>query len=863
MTENVKDGWDLLSEPFLVGDFTVDPATHSITKSGSVVKLEPRAMELLLYLVNRPGTVVSREELEREVWKDMVVGYDALNNTVAKLRKAFKDNPKKPQFIRTVSKKGYQLIAEVGVSPLSGEVEHLPSGGSESLHDLERKLAAIVYADVADYSRLTGLDENGTHRSLSKCLDLMTALIERYHGNVVHFAGDAVLAEFSTASNALGCAATMQQELAALQQDVADDRKMKFRIGVNLGEVIVDRNDIYGDGVNVAARLEGLAEPGGICLSGTVFDAIGHQLPLDYNFLGERLVKNIDKPVRAYQARLKPGMKLEPPSRKKVSAAAPGRTGKSKNIVAMLILLAVLVAVYLFAVPQIGEAEGKPALAVLSFENLSDDPAQNFYAAGLTGDLTTDFSKLSGLSVIARHSVVVLESQKNTLEQIAEELNVGYVLEGNVRRVDGIIRINVSLIDVSNSQGIWSERYEGDESELFLFLGRIKDKVISKLAIELTPQEQQQRAIPTTSNLEAWDYFSRAEKRRFSDKELDHEWVEDIHEAIRLYREAIELDSEFAQAHIGLAWIGLDVWRLAEGDVLPPTMAKKLAYDSVTRINQIDPLNPAAFSVLAVLQAIDGQHEIALASSLKAVELGPNDADAWIVRGEVLLYAGQLEEALAAIDNALELNPKPSPDFYGVLGRAQYLAGQYQVAEVTLEMATWYRDEKMMTYGQLGQLQKAKAFRDKRVDLANLDWYRAIFSHYRRLQDRQHMIDGLRKAGVPEHAFGFEGNPQDRVDSTELKFLIDDTAWSGVDHSGTRFVLQVNADGRIAIKNRSTLLVGTAWVEENTFCVKFKSNILGRNDCGFIYRNPGGSREQKNEYVWAAVGAIYYFSVVE
>ncbi len=304
MSDNGNSDWNPEIEPFLIGEFEVDASTHCISKEGVSIKLEPRAMALLIYLAHRPGSVVSREELEREIWRGMVVGYDALNNTVAKLRKAFEDNPKNPRFIQTVPKVGYQLIAEVGVSPTSVEavVSHIPETASNP--SLERKLTAIFYADVVDYSRLTGLDEEGTHHTLRGCLDLVTDLIDRYHGSVVHFAGDAILAEFDTASNALSCAATVQQKLEAGNMDVPDDRKMQFRIGVNLGEVIVDRGDIYGDGVNVAARLETLAEPGGICLSGSVFDAISHKLPLDYNFLGERQVKNIEKPVRAFQARL-------------------------------------------------------------------------------------------------------------------------------------------------------------------------------------------------------------------------------------------------------------------------------------------------------------------------------------------------------------------------------------------------------------------------------------------------------------------------------------------------------------------------------------------------------------------------------
>jgi adenylate cyclase len=814
-------------------------------------------MALLIYLVNRPGTVVSRKELEDEVWKDVVVGYDALNNTIAKLRKAFNDNPKEPQVIHTVPKKGYRLIAEVGVSPLSTETETLTASGSESHPSLERKLAAIVYADVVDYSKLTGLDEEGTHRSLSKCLDLMTASIERYHGSVVHFAGDAILAEFSTASNALGCAATMQQELAVNNEGIPAERKMQFRIGVNLGEVIVDRNDIYGDGVNVAARLEGLAEPGGICLSGAVFDAIGHQLPLDYNFLGERRVKNIDKPVRAYQARLKPGTRLEPPTTRITTAR--GRSYKPWIIGVSLTLVLAVVVSFIWLRPS---PPDKSSIAVLPFENISDDPAQEFYADGMTGDLITDLSSISGLSVIDRHTVMILKGQPVKLEQIAQDLNVSHVLEGSIRRFDGKIRINVNLIDAGNMKSVWSKRYDGNESEIFDVHSQVINSFVSALGIQLTEQEREQNARPPTNNLEAYDYYLRAEKRRYSHGE-NKQWVKDINEAIKLYRKAIELDPGFAQAYAGLAWIGLDIWTLDETDIMPGVVAKKLAYDSVSRVNEIDPRYPDTYSVLAILQATEKQHEIALESSLKAIEFGPGNADAWISRAEVLTYAGKLDDAEKALSKSLELNPNPPEHFYGLLGNVQYLLGKYEIADKTMENLYWYREHRLMTYGQLGRKEQAKALLKKNTEFANLVWYRARYSHYKRPQDWQHMIDGLQKAGVPEYAFGFEGDPQHLIKSGELEALAKEGAWMGSDQSGTSFIQQITADGRVVLKNNNTLLVGKAWTDRDMFCVKYQSNMRGQDDCGNVFRNPGGSREQQNEYIWAAAGAIYYFTIDE
>ena len=863
-------GQDRDSAPFLVGDFEVDPATHSILKDDVITRLEPRSMALLLYLALRPGSVVNREELEREVWRGTVVGYDALNNTIAKLRKAFDDDPKDPRFIHTVPKKGYQLIAEVRVSPTEPEIDAATGFENRQHPSLDRKLSAILYADVADYSRLTGLDEEGTHRRLSNCLDLMSGLIEGHHGSVVHFAGDAILADFTTISDALGCAIAMQQDLALQNSGLELDRKLQFRIGVNLGEVIVDRNDIYGDGVNVAARLEALAEPGGVCVSGSVFDAIGNQLPLEYSFLGERQVKNIEKPVRAYQARLKPGARLEAPqarvSTPRHSASAP----KKQWIAGLVVMVMILTAIVLWTAQQDSEVEavviqpgdGKPSVAVLPFENISDDPAQEFYADGITGDLITDLSKLSGLTVIARHSVFAYKDRPEKLEQIAGELRASHVVEGSVRRFEGNIRINVSLVDAATSTSIWSERYDGEESQLFDLHSRVIENIVSTLSIELTDEEQQRISQPPTDNLEAYDLYLRAERRRLSKRDKG-EWVIDIRKAMELYRKAIELDPEFAEAYVGLAIVGLWVWSDYETDIMPGIVAKKLAYDSASKVKQLDPRNPAPFTVLASLQGIEGLHEIALQSSQQAIELGPNNAEAWITRAEVLIYAGEHEAALEAINRALELNPRPPEHFFGWLAHVQYLTGNYEAAMKSLERVYWFTQTRVMTYGQLDRLDEAAALRLRMPSFVNLGWYRARYSHYKSEQDIEHMLDGLRRAGIPENAYGFEGRDEERLNFDALQEITVGRSWSGTDSSGLDFTQQTSDDGRIAFKNPSSLMIGSYRVEQEMLCVNFPSNILGRDDCGAVYRNRGGNREQQNEYVWAATGAIYYFSVGE
>lgn len=308
----------------------------------------------------------------------------------------------------------------------------------------QSKLAAILYADVAGYSRLTGEDEDATHRRLSEYLDLISATVEQHRGRIMHYAGDAVLAMFDAVVDALSCAAYLQKDLKFLNKELPDERKVEFRIGVNIGDVIEDRGDIYGDGVNVAARLEALAKPGGICVSESVRLAVGKKLPLDYDFMGEQEVKNITEPVRAYYAQLTAGAELPTPQHMTSASALPPRPKRTVAVIAGLAALLVVVGSVIYWHPWqpgagarwVGHSSlalpDKPSIVVLPFTNLSGDPEQEYFADGMTDDLITDLSKISGLFVIARNSAFTYKGKNVDVQMVGNELGVRYVLEGSV-----------------------------------------------------------------------------------------------------------------------------------------------------------------------------------------------------------------------------------------------------------------------------------------------------------------------------------------------------------------------------------------------------------------------------------------------
>ena len=393
-----------------------------------------------------------------------------------------------------------------------------------SRQKLTRKLAAILYADVAEYSRLTGEDEDGTHLLLCEYLDFISACVPEHHGTVVHYAGDAVLADFGTVTDALKCATHIQDELQIRNTELPAAGKVQFRIGVNLGEVIQDRGEIYGDGVNVAARLESLAEPGGICISDAVRSAAGKKIALDYQFIGEREVKNIAEPVRAYRIR-RDGEQ---------TASLDDKAGSTEQATIEL---------------DSGSERQKPSLAVVPFACMSEDRTLEYLADGLTEDLTTLLARVPGFFVISCGSAFAYKDKRVDSRQLAKELGVRYVVEGSLRPAGQMIRVSAQLVDAATHAHLWAERFDRSSDQLLELHDEITQAIVARIEPELARAEQTRLRRRHPSNLDAWELYHQAHSKL----SLNGWGKETFEESIHLLREAISLDPDFALAHAYLS----------------------------------------------------------------------------------------------------------------------------------------------------------------------------------------------------------------------------------------------------------------------------------------------------------------------
>ncbi len=503
---------------------------------------------------------------------------------------------------------------------------------------LLRKLAAILYADVAGYSRLTGEDEEGTHRRLSEYLDLISGVIEQHQGKVVHYAGDAVLADFSTVTDALTCATSIQRELSDRNQDLPDGRKVQFRIGINLGEVIVDRDDIYGDGVNVAARLESLADAGGVCISDAVRSAIGNKLPLDYEFMGEQSVKNIKQPIRAYQVRLRSG---EPPE-----IVAPER-------------------------PELALPD-EPSIAVLPFTNMSGDPEQEYFGDGITEDIITALSRIPRLFVVARHSTSVYKGQAVDIKRVGREQGVRFVLEGSVRRSGNRIRITAQLIDASTGNHRWADRYDRELNDVFAVQDEITRNVTVAVQVELTAGEQARLWAGGTDNIEAWECVVRGNEYAHRHGHADNQ------EARRLADRALSLDPDYANAWVlyGLTHYEEALWDWSASRETSLSAAEEAAHRAI----DLEEFNPDGLSLLALVKTEQSDFDEAVELGRKAVSLSPKHAPNVALYAVALGRAGEYQAASQQIRRAIRLSPIYPAWYLHALGSSCFALGEDEQA---------------------------------------------------------------------------------------------------------------------------------------------------------------------------------------
>lgn len=841
---------------FFVGDWLVDPRSNAVVRGEDSKRIEPKAMQVLTLLASNAGQVVRREELEDVVWANVIVGPDALTNTVIKLRRALGDDAKNSKFIETIPKTGYRLIATVRETE-AGEIEQ----------PLERRLSAVLYADVAGYSRLTGEDEERTHRILSANLDLFADTIRAHNGRVVHYAGDAILAEFATVTEALRSAVEVQRVLRERDTSSPEAPSVQFRVGINLGEVIVDRDDIYGDGVNIAARLESLADAGGICISESVYSAVGSKLPLDYEFMGEQTVKNIAEPVRAYRV-------LFSPTAQKATQKFKfsGKTMALATALGAVILGAVILwPQFSIGVNDEGQTSAstglnKPTIAVLPFANVSVDVNEEYLADGMTTDLITDLSKISGVYVIARSSVFAYKNQAINVSAIGRELGAQYIVEGSIQRSGNAIRINVQLVDAATSRHLWADRYDRNLDEFFALQDEVISKVVSAVSVSLTDSESAQVERPPTTNLQAYDYYLRAVQEGYLSSEND------LADTMKLYTKAINIDPEFAEAHAGLARAAVEAWRSDFVEVVSGPKARVLAYESASRALEIDPTNGQAYSVLAVLQLTEKHYEASIKSASRAVELVPGSSQAHLDLGLVLAYSGKPKRGVEEIETAMRLNPIPTTNTLLYAGIVFFIDGQYQRAiDSHLKALVGQKGNDAVwvylaaAHALLGRKEEAATIITHMLEsypMVSLEYYRIRYSNFRRAEDLENLLHGLNLAGLSNWPFDFRGSKSNRLNEQELRDIVKDTVWVGKHSNGTEFFQQVSGSESLAYRSKYSIQTGTLSIKDDNLCHRFDS-LMNRELCGQVYRNPEGSAKTQDEYIVVMPDSLRYFTVTQ
>jgi adenylate cyclase len=567
---------------------------------------------------------------------------------------------------------------------------------------MERKLTAIFSADVQGYSRLMGEDEEATIRTLTAYREIMTSHIQQHRGRVVDSPGDNLLAEFASAVDAVQAAVAIQKELKTRNEALPPNRRMAYRIGINVGDVVVEGERIYGDGVNIAARVESLADGGGICISGTAYDQIENKLTLSYEYIGEQTVKNIAKPVRAYKVHLEPGTATTSTVRTTSPTPSPAEKKdasrrRSRVALAVVGLLVVGAGVAVFrnvyqrpssppATTPSEEASAlplpdSPSVAVLPFTNMSDDPEQEYFSDGMTDDLITDLSRLPGLLVIARHSVFAYKGKPVNMKKVSQELGVRYVLEGSVRKAGDQVRINAQLIDATSGYHLWAERYDRDLKDIFALQDEIMQKIVRALEIKLTKEEQERFRLAPTENLEAYDYFLRGWGYfwHLSQKEMV--------QARQMFEKAVQLDPKYAGAHAGLSTSYLNEF-LHQWD--PRLQTLEQAFELAQKAVALDDSSALAHHALGVVYPIKKQPDLAIAALERAIALDPNYANAYAMLADTLSWAGRPGEAINLIKKAMRLNPhyeQYQAWYVYCLGFSYRFAGQYEEAVTTLKRA--------------------------------------------------------------------------------------------------------------------------------------------------------------------------------
>ena len=575
---------------------------------------------------------------------------------------------------------------------------------------LKQRLAAILAADAVGYSRLMAADERATVSALDAARAVFRRQIEANQGRVIDMAGDSVLAVFETATGAVSSALSIQKELQSYPAQPAGDRRLRFRIGIHLGDII-EKTDgtAYGDGVNIAARLEGLAEAGGICISSAVFDAIGRQLRLHFEPLGEQRVKNIDRPIRVYMV---------------LSQARPLTTAASAESVS-------------------GRSQSR--IAVLPFVNMSGDSDQDYFSDGITEDIITEISRIPALFVIARNSSFTYKGKAAKVQDICRDLGVRYVLEGSLRKSGQQVRVTAQLIDGDSGGHIWAERYDRELSDIFAVQDDVTEQIVRALEIKLVDVNRSPSSRVETNNPEAYDCVLRGrEQYRLFTKDGNTA-------ARRLYERAIELDPRYAEAHAGLAETYLHDWFHGSSEGLDR------AFELAQTAKNFDANLPLVYEALSSVHLFKRQHDEAIAAAKRWLEIEHSNAEAYANLAGIFHFAGEPEQVGGLIEKAKRLNPF-HPFYYTLyLGQACFTMRRFEEALQFIKRSIVHNPKSLPAQfylaaccGQLGEDALARNALAEARRLSpdfSITWVRTIAA-YRRAADLDLLTEGLRKAGL-------------------------------------------------------------------------------------------------------------------
>jgi adenylate cyclase len=608
-----------------------------------------------------------------------------------------------------------------------------------------RRLSAILAADVVGYSRLMNEDEAGTLAALKACReDVINPQIAAYDGRVVKWMGDGLLADFPSAVQAVLCAVAIQRQFGGRSGDVPAGQRIEFRIGINVGDIIVEGDDIYGDGVNIAARMEAIAEPGGISVSGSVFDHIKNKIELDLEDLGEQQVKNIPEPIHIY--RVAPGMMESTAD----SAVSPSNRASH---------------------PTEGSADGgqagdrpdpsididlslpdNPSIAVLPFTNMSADAEQEFFSDGITEDIITELSKVSGLLVVARNSTFTYKGKAVDAKRVSHEQGVRYVLEGSVQKAGKRVRVTAQLIDATTGHHIWAERYDRDLEDIFAVQDEITREIVVALDVKLHEGEQARLWASGTKNLEAWECV------RLGAADVYGTTMERLLKAKRLFERALELDPNYAMAWVMLSWFHhYESVAAGIGDVERREAGLAAVLDCAEKALKLDPACADAYGQLALCRLEVNAFDEAIDMSERAIAMAPSSADNLCVAAMVLTKSGQPDRGVELIKKALRASPLYRAELLRCLGLAYRLSGQVEAA-VSAYKESLRRDSEYLaahvnltsSLGELGRVEEAKAAAREIFRLEPNFSIKAYMEglSYRNPSDLVRIEEGLRKAGL-------------------------------------------------------------------------------------------------------------------